>query len=143
MYFPFLGMFSSSGQDAVSGPGRFTSKILNWGPFYMLRRRQRLALRVSLCSHVDSIKKGRPFLRGKTQPSSMIPLQHPQQTPGSGKMFCLKSHRHFDLIIALDDVWVVLTASEASPANESAHPGPMSVHRHRIITSVDQPFAQG
>src|SRR5438874_6441479 len=58
------------------------------------------------------------------------------------KRFRWKPHRHFQLVVPLNDIGVFLPFSEAWPVHKSTHPGKMAVDRHGKIAAVDHPFAE-
>src|SRR6266850_3317531 len=53
-----------------------------------------------------------------------------------------KTHRQLELIISLEDIAVFFPLSKRWPIHESAHPGPMSIHGHRKIATMNHAVEQ-
>jgi len=55
----------------------------------------------------------------------------------AGEGFGREAHSEFELVVALDDVWLAFPFAESFPVHEPPHPGPMTVNGHGIIAAVD------
>ena len=53
------------------------------------------------------------------------------------KGFGGKTHRGFQLVIALQNVRLPFPLAKGLPVHESAHPGEVAVNRHRVIAAVN------
>ena len=61
---------------------------------------------------------------------------------GAGEVGVGKSHRAFELVVALDDVRFLLPATICAPRHEATQRGPQAGAGDREIAAMQQPFAK-